>query len=550
MLPQSSRSLPRQLAQRGAVGSGVLVIAALILAGAVAWIMLSGEPIGPDVDDPAVINTEEPLIPNPEEAQLEAGPLRELPGSGELVVELEYLGTEADQHLRVQRQGTLEGVIYGAAGNGAPLDDAIISVFGGPQDGLSTRTDFEGKFELTGLIPGTHFFRIDSSQHFSVVRMQRVVSLKSTKRDFFLGSALDLELLIRDHKNKPLANARVLVNGGLQEGVTDDEGVVLIGNVVGGRRALVDVRAEGYVPVRYELNLFAEKASPGPMELPAMMRGGTVRGRVKSWPGGPLPTITLVPRATQPGAALVAWELWQGIETDREGRFVIENVPTTHLLDIRAFHPWGVCDPRMRAVTPSPFTAANIEFVIRQSKAKVTGKVFGSDGLPQRGAELSLLALNPDKVLAALYPGLDSSPVGVPLPVPAQMQRLTTSDVDGSFEFAVGDHISGTGSMVLLATAPGKRTARHEVQTVGQHIEVHLKALDTNASLRLARLDEGPLPPAAHWTLDGEALEENGLTLGKLQEGLYRVKVSRSGTRLWARDSFFINRNTAIDLTR
>jgi len=50
--------------------------------------------------------------------------------------------------------------------------------------------------------------------------------------------------------------------------------------------------------------------------------------------------------------------------------------------------------------------------------------------------------------------------------------------------------------------------------------------------------------------LDGEALEEKGLTLGKLQEGLYRVKVARGGTILWARDSFFINRGTAIDLTR
>ena len=219
MLPLPSRLHPHPLAQRGAVGGGVLAIAALILAGAVAWIMLSGEPTAPNVDDPPPTNTEGPAIGEPEDAQLEVGPLRELPGSGELMVELEYLGTEADQHLRVQRQGTLEGVIYGAAGNGAPLDDAIISVFGGPQDGLSTRTDSEGKFELSGLIPGTHFFRIDSSQHFSVVRMQRVVSLKSTKRDFFLGSALDLELLIRDHKNKPLGNARVLVNGGLQEGL-------------------------------------------------------------------------------------------------------------------------------------------------------------------------------------------------------------------------------------------------------------------------------------------------------------------------------------------
>lgn len=204
----------------------------------------------------------------------------------------------------------------------------------------------------------------------------------------------------------------------------------------------------------------------------------------------------------------------------------------------------------MRAVTPSAFTAANIEFVIRESKAKVTGKVFGPDGQPKGGTELSLLALHPDKVLAALYPGLENSPVGVRLPLSAQMRRTTTSDVDGSFEFALGDHVPGTGSKVLLASAPGCRTARYEVQTVGQHIEVHLQAEDIQASLTLKRGDDGPLPETVLWSLNGKAMAASGLTLGDLQEGLYRLKVSRGGAVIKVRDGFFIDRGTSIDLAQ
>ena len=534
--------------QRGAIAKGALLLAGLVLAAAAAWVVLASGPMAPIEDLPSPTGVE-PAVATTEDPGLEEGPKRALPGSGNLQVELVYLGSRAEQQLRVQRQGSLVGVIYGSAGNGAPVDDAIIRVEGGPQDGLSTRSDHEGKFALEGLIPGTHFFRIDSAQNFSVVRMQRVVEHNPTKRDFFLGQPMDLEVLVRDDKNKPLENALVLVDGGLHQGTTNTAGIALIGNVVGGRRVLVDVRAEGFVPVRYEMNLFADGLAEGPLELPPLPRGGTVRGRIKSWPGGALPTITLVPRATQPGGALVAWETWQDLVVDREGRFLIENVPTTHLLDIRAFHPWGVSDPRMRAVTPSAFTAASIEFVIRESKAKITGTVFGPSGRPQSGVALSLLALHPDLVLAALYPGLENSPVGVRLPVPAQMQRDTTSAADGSFVFAVGDHLPGTGSYVLLASADGVRTARYEVQTVGQNIEVHLQAQDTQASVALERLDDGPLPAGAHWILNGTAMEAAGLLLGDLQEGLYRVKVSRAQQTLWQRDDLYIERGTVIDLS-
>jgi len=129
------------------------------------------------------------------------------------------------------------------------------------------------------------------------------------------------------------------------------------------------------------------------------------------------------------------------------------------------------------------------------------------------------------------------------------MQRRTYSRFDGSFEFAVGDHVPGTGSYVLLASAEGARTSRHEVKTVGQQLEVRLQALDTQARLTLERRDDGPLPQTVLWTVDGKE-KSGGLTLGNLQEGLYHVKVTRGSNTLWVRDGLYVDRSTAIDLSR
>lgn len=526
----------------------LLIVLALVLVGAMTWVMMSGPNLEPQ---PLIPTPTVPEVPaEPEEAVLEPGPDRPLPGSGPLTVDLLYLGTEADQHLRVERQGTLFGTIYGASGGGGPLANAILRVHGGPQDGLLTRSEVDGTFELRGLLPGSHFFHIETSNGFSAVRLQRVAESRPTKRDFFLGEPLDVEFEVVDHENEPLEGAEVLVSTGLQRGTTDAKGRVLIGNVVGGRRVLVDVRSDEHVSMRFELNLFASAVSEGPYRLPALARGGTIRGQVRSWPGGPLPRLTLVPRATQPGVGMAAWESWQGIETDREGRFRIENLPTQHMIDVRVHHPWGVSDPRSRAVKPNPNTASTVDFVIREAHAKITGTVFGPNGSPAGGIEVRLAALRPGQVLGALYPGLDRSPVGVPLPTPAQMERVTTSRSDGSFEFAVGDHVEGTGSMVLIASAPGLRSVRQEVGTVGQHLEVRLRPLREDATLHLLRKDEGPLPEQAQWRLDGEMLPASDLALEGLQEGFYHLRVLRGEEVLFAHDRFRIAQGTEVDLSR
>jgi len=475
-----------------------------------------------------------------EAGSLEISPGLPLPGTGPLQVELHYLGSQKDAGLQVQRPGILQGMVYGPDGKGAP--EVEIRIDGGPQDGKRVFTDKKGVYRMEGLIPGLHFFRLSGRAVAEAVRMQRILSQRPTKRDFFVGQSMAVRFLVRDHKNKELEGALVRTDMGLRSGTTHDKGLVELDQVPGGRRVVLDIRAAGHVPVRYEMNLFPALLQGDPIELPPLPQGGTVRGRVKSWPGGPLPTITMVPRATRLGAYQVVWEDWQDVRTDREGRFKLENVPLTHLLDVRAFHPEGISDPKVRAVQPSVSAAAHAEFVIRPAHAIVECQVRDSRGEPLQDAQLTLEAVHPDRVLAALYPGLADSPVGVRLPVPAQLRRVGTTNSQGVVRFAIGDHPQGTGHLLLTISAPGKRTERREVKTVGQSFEVVLQDLRRDGVLEFFRSDDGPIPPVEA-TLQGEPCGLDGLA-----EGFYRLVVQRGDRILLQNEGLWVQGRTRVDL--
>ncbi len=497
----------------------------------------------PPAPSPGELSKEGEELPTP--MVLEAGSLEipqgmPLPGTGPLQVELRYLGSQKDAGLEVQRPGILTGMVYGPDGKGAP--EVEIRIEGGPQDGQRVFTDGEGIYRMEGLIPGLHFFRLSGRAVAEAVRMQRVLSQRPTHRDFFVGQSMAVRFLVRDHKNKELQGALVRTDMGLRSGTTNEKGLVELEQVPGGRRVVLDIRAEGHVSVRYEMNLFPALLNGDPIELPPLPQGGTVRGRVKSWPGGPLPTVTMVPRAARLGAYQVVWEDWQNLITDREGRFRLENVPLTHLLDVRAFHPEGICDPKVRAVQPSVSAAAHAEFVIRPAHATVVCKVRDSNGQPLAGAQLTLEAIHPDRVLAALYPGLADSPVGVRLPVPAQLRRVGKTNAEGVGRFAIGDHPQGTGHLLLTITAKGKRVERREVKIVGQSFEVVLQDLRHDGALEFFRSDEGPIPPVEA-TLEGEPCALQGL-----DEGFYRVLVHRGDRVLLQKEGLWIQGQTQLDL--
>ena len=506
-----------------------------------AWVLLSGpaeEPIEPQGGEALpVAEVDDGIGP----ATLEIAEGRPLPGVGPLQVELFYLGSRDDSLIQVQRPGVMKGKVFGSDGKGA--SQVEIRVQGGPQDGLTTFTDADGQYRMEGLIPGLHFVRLQARTIPTAVRMQRVLGQAETKRDFFMSETLSVALHLKDHKNKDLQGAEVKTDLGLRGGTTNEKGIVQLDGIPGGRRVVLDIRAEGHVPVRYEMNLFPALLKGTPVELPALPKGSAVRGRVKSWPGGPLPTITLIPRASSIGGFQVIWEDWQDVITDREGRYRLENVPISNLMDVRAFHPNGISSPGVRAVQPSISSAASADFVIRQANAIVDGQVVDGNGTPISNAKMRLEAVQPDRVLGALYPGLGESPVAVRLPIPAQLLRVGKSDAQGRFEFALGDHPQGTGHLLLTVEVDGKRTARREVKTVGKTFRIEMQEVLDKATLRLQRRDGGPIPEAQFF-LDRESRE----SLSELEQGFYRVVVKRGDLLIRQVDKLWIENDTGLEL--
>ncbi len=512
----------------------------------VMWILFAPIENG---DGSAPLEVEEGSVPD---AGVDAGvfvkgPGGELPGEGPLLVELRWLGGEADDRVLSRRPGSMTGLILGA--DGTPAVSTRVSVVGGPQDGLETVTGPDGRYLLEDLVPGTHYFALQRPGGTPVVRTQRVASRRRTSRDFQIGSVMEIPFLVVDGKEQPIAGARVATDLGAHEAVTGDDGVAWVSGIAGGQRVLVEVHAVDFVPVRYEMNLYAQLLSGEPIRLPALPTGATIRGQVRTWPGGPLPRVTLVPRASGPGPWSVAWEVWQDVEVDPNGFFEFKNLPLTHSVDVRVFHPFGVGSPSVRTVRPSVNATTTVEFLVKAGDAQVQGVVFGPDRQPLGGAMVVLEAMEPDKVLAALYPGLEESPLAVRLPVPAAVRREFRTGADGRFKFAVGDHPNGTGHLMLSASAEGCETARREVKRTTGSLELRLARLRLDGSLALTREDEGPIPNAIEWTLEGEALGSLGDTgISELAVGWYQVR-ARRGDQVLLDRQMHVSAGSRLDLS-
>ncbi len=470
-----------------------------------------------------------------------------LPGEGEVLLELRWLGARDDARSVPQLSGRIEGQVLGPSGE--PVSGALITVVGGPQDGLFTRTDTLGRYGLGQMLGGTHFFAIEGAGLMRAVRMQRVLERAPTHRDFIVGNAMPLRVVVRDYENKVISGALVSTDRGERSALSGEDGVAEVADVPTGPRVLLEIQAAGHVPSRYEVNFAGSAASGAPIELPALPRAGTLRVAVGSWPGGPQPRVTVIPRATSPTGFQPTWERWQEVEVDRNGVALLEGLPTTQLLDLRVVHPMGTSDPPVRALRPSAETPLIAEFVVRKSSASVRGRVTDTAGDPVAGATCVLASLRPDLVLSQLYPGLSEAQTALPLPVPGALRRTVLSEADGAFLFAVGDHPDGTGGLVLAVSKEGYRPARVDVRTLGSEVQIRLTPASRSSALVVERRDGGEVPPV-RFRLDGKDLpNEGGNRISNLWPGFYEVLATRGEFRLTYRAEYWVEGQTQLDLS-
>jgi hypothetical protein len=511
------------------------------------WVVLIGAVLavlavvlGPGAQPPVVDPLPGPSEAEPSEPQIgpqlaDPGAPPEQPWASELLtVELRNLGGIEEERISPKRAGSMEGAVLDETKQG--IEGARLTIVGGPQEGWSTVSRKQGHYLFPELLPGTHFFRIDVPGYGSTVRSHRVRGVGRSWRDFRVAPAIGVELVLRDHENKLLAGARVYTGLSDQEILSDENGIARVPPMVGGERVLLTIRADGHVPVRQELNLMIRPANAPPIEVPALPEGARVLGKVLSWPGSPYPQVSVVPRSNKISTHKIAWETWQGVQIEPDGSFVLEDVPTSHLIDIRVFHPSGVTEPRLRSVQPAGHTPTRVEFVIKRGEGRVAGRVVDANGAALPSARLVLEAVDPAAMLGNLYPGLELSPSTAMLPVPAPLRRELRARNDGGFDFAVGDHPEGTGSLVLTVSAPGYQSRRLPIRRSFSNLEIKLALEDHSSALQLLARDR-PALPKIEWYLDGRLVEEiDGLAieastakLSGLASGLYDVLVRSGG---------------------
>lgn len=498
------------------------------------------DPLGPGIEEP--VSTPEEEGENGR-AFADPGEIPEQPWASDvLTVELRNLGGIESERIAPKRAGSMEGAILDENKEG--IEGVRMTIVGGPQDGWSTVSRAEGHYLFPELLPGTHFVRLEVPGYGTTVRSHRVRGNGRSWRDFRVAPPVGVELALKNYENDPLVGARV--SYGLDDGevLSDEDGIARVPPLVGGERVLLTIRADGHVPVRQELNLLLRPANAPPIEVPALPKGSRVLGKVSSWPGGPYPEISVVPRSNAIGTHKVAWETWQGVRVEPDGSFALENLPSSHLIDIRAFHPSGVTEPRLRSVKPMTHTPTRVQFVIKRGQGRVAGKVTDAQGQPLPQATLVLEASDPAAMLGVLYPGLEKVPSTTMLPVPAALRRELRARGDGSFDFAVGDHPDGTGALVLTASAPGYQDRRVAIRRSYADLRVELAVEDRSASLRIDPGSRSRLPQI-EWYLDGRPVDGvEGLTvqrvgmsetLSGLSTGLYDVLV-RAGTEVLRHD--------------
>lgn len=445
------------------------------------------------------------------------------PGAGALRLELERLGA-------------VEVAVVDASGE--PAEGATVTI-GGPTlwPARTATTSEDGTVRIAGLREGVVDLTARLGDQVSPTEMGvRVDRGGTTRRTLVLDFGRSIAIRVTDGPSPstgppadPVAGAEVvLAEDGVstfpEEGVTDDDGEVVLGPVVEGR-ATVAVTAEGFVP--RTVGIGDDELDAGVVEV-ALLRGGTIEGRVVDARGYPIPGATL-----------------EVVGTDVDGMPVAMVAPRSLLRDALfdraltgplALVPRGELGVMPGPVPPIPTASAAIPDASDPDEAPW---VTGGDGRfvagPVLPGRLRVLARHPDYVegeseLVRIEPGgratvkivlapggrlegrvreRDGTPVaGARIEVASArgaFERTTYAAPDGTFAFAAvpsdvvvtvarPDAPSDLATRLTVEVPPGRRTAI-DVVLPERRDDVALRVVDrrgagvATAEIRVESLD-------------------------------------------------------------
>lgn len=429
--------------------------------------------------------------------------------------------------LRLERLGAVEVAVIDAGGE--PAEGATVTI-GGPMlwPARTAVTGDEGTVRIAGLRSGIVDLRARLGDQVSDTLMGVAVSRGETARATLvleLGRSIAVRVSDATSSSSSLADPIdgaevVLAEEGLStfplEGVTGDDGEVVLGPVVEGRATLTVV-ADGFVP--RTVGIGEDELDAGFVEVP-LLRGGTIEGRVVDARGYPIAGATLEVVGTDADGMPVAMVAPRSLLRDR----LFDRALTGPL----ALIPRGELGVMPGPVPPIPTADAALAAV--PSDADGAPWVTGGDGrfvaTPVAPGRLRVLARHPEYVegeseLVRVDPGgtvtvkivlapggrlegrvreRDGTPVAARVVVASargSFERTTYAAPDGTFAFAAvpSDLVltvarpeapTDVVTQLTVDAPPGRRT----------EIDVVLPAPRDDVALRVVDRRGGAVPTA------------------------------------------------------
>jgi len=141
------------------------------------------------------------------------------------------------------------------------------------------------------------------------------------------------------------------------------------------------------------------------------------------------------------------------------------------------------------------------------------------------------------------------------LPIPAALHREQAVLKNGKFDFAIGDHPEGTGSLILTASAPGFRPFRQIIQRAFDDLEIQLMSEDRNGKITLKATAWADMPPV-EWYLEGFPVgdgfsgpnPEKSAVTSDLLTGFYEMTVRRGEQILSFEAEFLVGKDAELEL--
>lgn len=415
----------------------------------------------------------------------------------------------------------------------AARDDstAEISFVEGTNRGRVLTTGKDGRFGALDLLPGRNIVQVTGP---GLVGARREVILFDGKErllNLSFGRLGNVHGRVQSETGADIPGARVNLDG--HTTLTDAEGRFFVADVAPGM-ALMEIRAEGYAPLRNEVGVtHAHTIEPGHLDFrlepSAKMRIGLMNDI-----GGPGPVqVTILPE-TPASQSDHPWYAYNPIELGAAG-VVIDDLPTGRVR-IRAYRAGARARPAEQILNLNP--GDNNSVTIELEPAPMLRGRVERDGVVVAGARVALSAADP--VQATLrHLRADRARFSqsiLPLLAPARQEIVA----DSSGRFVLEDWSSIAPWRLLEASSPdGEFQAALAIGPEDSEVVVELSSSEERRGRLEFEFTRRTQALPVEVSINGRPYSETLLSVGEglelkgLTEGTWKVSATFYGNRFF-----------------